>query len=213
MKQSRKWLRQISLWEREGKTIAYVDEVGRGSIAGDLVSCCVSFKTNDFFDERIDDSKKVKEEVRYILADKIKQSPNVRYGYGIVGVKELNETKNIHLSVLLSFERAITNLSNFVLPDIVLIDGKFTPKIELVECIAVPNGDEKVFGIACASILAKAFRDKVMIELDRMYDHRYDWTYNKGYRSRKHFEGLKKYGISQYHRTFFKDVLSQTNNL
>ena len=98
--------------------------------------------------------------------------------------------------------RAIINLSKK--PDLVLVDGIFAPKVNC-KCETVIKGDEKITCIAAASIVAKAARDLFMIKLAKKYP-KYFWHKNFGYGTKDHLVGLRKYGITKYHRKKFKPV-------
>ena len=98
--------------------------------------------------------------------------------------------------------RAIRKLSKK--PDKILIDGIFAPK-GLKNFKTVINGDEKVKCISAASIIAKTYRDLLMIKLSEKFRN-YSWEKNFGYGTKAHFEGLKKFGITTHHRKGFKPI-------
>ena len=89
-------------------------------------------------------------------------------------------------------------------PKKILIDGNFAPK-DLKNVKTIINGDEKVKEISAASIVAKVFRDKLMIKLSEKFTN-YSWESNFGYGTKSHLEGLKKFGITTHHRKGFKPV-------
>ena len=99
-------------------------------------------------------------------------------------------------------ERAIDKL--VVKPQLVLVDGSFAPK-GCKNCRAIINGDEKIKAISAASIIAKVFRDNLMIKLSKKFSN-YAWQNNFGYGTKAHLKGLKKFGITVHHRKGFKPV-------
>ena len=99
-------------------------------------------------------------------------------------------------------KRAINNLS--VKPNLTLIDGNFAPK-GLKNYKNIINGDQKVKAISAASIIAKVFRDRLMIKLSKKFSN-YAWESNFGYGTKDHLIGLKKFGITTYHRKSFRPV-------
>ena len=99
-------------------------------------------------------------------------------------------------------KRAIDQLS--IKPDIVLIDGNFAPK-GIKNFKTIINGDEKVKVISAASIIAKVFRDELMIKLSERFS-KYAWESNFGYGTKAHLDGLKKFGVTAHHRKSFKPV-------
>ena len=97
-------------------------------------------------------------------------------------------------------ETAVSNLE--VLPDVLLIDGINTLNLKLPQK-AITKGDSKCLSIACASILAKVTRDKIMVEYDKIYS-KYNFRRHKGYPTKEHLELIKKHGICEIHRKTFK---------
>ena len=109
---------------------------------------------------------------------------------------------NILQASLLSMKRALNQLS--IKPDITLIDGNFAPK-GIKNYKTIINGDEKVKAISAASIIAKVYRDKLMIKLSEKFSY-YSWERNFGYGTKEHLKGLKKFGVTAHHRKSFKPV-------
>ena len=109
---------------------------------------------------------------------------------------------NILQAALLSMKRAIDKLS--IKPELVLIDGNFAPK-GLNNFKTIINGDEKIKSISAASIIAKVFRDQLMIKLSEQFKN-YAWDRNFGYGTKAHMDGLKKFGITSHHRKGFKPI-------
>ena len=99
-------------------------------------------------------------------------------------------------------KRALNQLK--IKPDITLIDGKFAPE-GIKKYKTIINGDEKVKAISAASIIAKVYRDNLMIKLSQEFSN-YAWESNFGYGTKAHLEGLKKFGITSHHRKGFKPI-------
>ena len=177
---------------------AGVDEVGRGCLAGPVVSAAVILKKGINL-KLLKDSKKITFDKRKIISDHIRHFSY--YGIGIASVKEILDL-NILQASLLSMKRAIDQLA--VKPGLTLIDGNFAPK-GLKNYKSIINGDEKVKVISAASIVAKVFRDNLMIKLSEKFTN-YAWERNFGYGTKAHLEGLKKFGVTVHHRKGFKPV-------
>ena len=177
---------------------AGVDEVGRGCLAGPVVSAAVIL--NDKINlKKIKDSKKINFQNRLELTKHIKE--NSCYAIGIASVDEIFDL-NILQASLLSMKRAINKLSKK--PQLILIDGPFAPK-GVKNCKTIIKGDEKVKCISAASIVAKTYRDLLMIKLSEKFNN-YAWERNFGYGTKAHMESLKKFGITIHHRKGFKPV-------
>ena len=177
---------------------AGVDEVGRGCLAGPVVSAAVIFKKG--IDRRLlKDSKKISFNKRERISEHIKCN-----SYYSIGIASVNEILNLNIlqASLLSMKRAIDQL--IVKPDLTLIDGSFVPK-DLKNCKAIINGDEKIKVISAASIIAKVYRDNFMIKLSKKFSN-YAWDRNFGYGTKAHLDGLKKFGVTVHHRKGFKPV-------
>ena len=174
------------------------DEAGRGCLAGPVVSAAVILNKNINLN-LLKDSKKLAFNKRLEIADHIKL--NSYYSVGLASVKEILDL-NILQAALLSMKRAIDKLS--LKPEIVLIDGNFAPK-GIKNFKTVINGDEKIKCISAASIIAKTYRDLLMIKLSKKFKH-YAWERNFGYGTKAHMEALKKFGITSHHRKSFKPI-------
>ena len=180
------------------KIVAGVDEVGRGCLAGPVVSAAVILKKGVQI-KNLKDSKKLTFEQRIKVSKDIKK--NSFFSIGVASVKEI-EKLNILQASLLSMKRAILSLSRK--PDLILVDGIFAPQV-LNKCKTIIKGDEKVKCISAASILAKVYRDKIMIKMSKKYKN-YFWNKNFGYGTKQHLLGLKKYGLTTMHRKNFKPI-------
>ena len=178
--------------------IAGVDEVGRGCLAGPVVSAAVVLKKSINLN-LLKDSKKISFNKREEISEHIKK--NSYYALGIASVEEILNL-NILQASLLSMKRAIEKLE--IKPGITLIDGNFAPR-GLKNYKTIINGDEKIKVISAASIIAKVYRDKFMIRLSKKFSN-YAWDRNFGYGTKAHFEGLKKFGVTSHHRKSFKPI-------
>lgn len=177
---------------------AGVDEVGRGCLAGPVVSAAVVLKKSINLN-LLKDSKKISFNKREEVSEHIKK--NSYYALGIASVEEILNL-NILQASLLSMKRAIEKLE--IKPGMTLIDGNFAPR-GLKNYKTIINGDEKIKVISAASIIAKVYRDKFMIRLSKKFSN-YAWDRNFGYGTKAHFEGLKKFGVTSHHRKGFKPI-------
>ena len=177
---------------------AGVDEVGRGCLAGPVVSAAVILKETINL-KLLKDSKKISFKKRLEIAEHI--NLNSTYAIGVATVEEILNL-NILQAALLSMKRAIDKLP--IKPKLVLIDGNFAPK-GLKNFKTIIKGDEKIKSISAASIIAKVFRDQLMIKLSEKF-YNYAWEKNFGYGTKAHMEGLKKFGITSHHRKGFKPI-------
>lgn len=184
--------------QRKSKITAGVDEVGRGCLAGPVVSAAVILKKGIKLNN-IKDSKKLSFAQRLEVSKDIKK--NSIFSIGIASVNEI-EKLNILNASLLSMKRAVLGLSKK--PDLVLVDGIFAPEIT-IDCKTVIKGDEKIKCIGAASILAKVYRDHLMIKISKKFKNYY-WNKNFGYGTKQHLSGLKKFGLTTMHRKNFKPI-------
>lgn len=176
--------------------IAGVDEVGIGCLAGPLISAAVIFGKNksEYF---FKDSKKTTQKNRAVQASYIKS--NFYVGIGVASpseIDELNVLRASHLAMI----RAIENLP--VIPEKIIIDGIHTPK-GLKNAEAMIKGDENHQEIAAASIVAKYFRDQLMLKYAKEYKG-YFFEKNKGYPTKDHKNAINYLGLSNIHRKSFK---------
>lgn len=183
------------LYENGIKYIAGIDEVGRGPLVGPVVTAAVILP-REFYDERINDSKKLTEKKRELLYDVIMENA-VSVGIGISSEDVIDEI-NILEATKKAMIEAVNNLS--VKPEHLLIDAV---KLNIdIPQTSIIKGDAKSESIAAASIVAKVTRDRMMIELDKEHPE-YDFKHNKGYGTKKHIEAIEKYGILKEHRKTF----------
>jgi len=180
------------------KLIAGVDEVGRGPLAGPVVCCAVIMPLDDLI-QGVTDSKKLTEKKREKLFEVIKNKA-VAYSIYEVSEREIDEI-NILNAVKLCMTKAVETLK--VKPDITLVDGVDTHLPINAEYIV--KGDMKSYTIGCASILAKVYRDRLMVEQAKTYPE-YGFEKHKGYGTKTHIDTIKEIGPCKLHRkTFIKN--------
>src|SRR5215831_10842665 len=155
-----------------GPLIAGVDEVGRGPLAGPVVACAVIMPPDTRAIAGVNDSKQLTAAERERLAVKIRERA-ISYGIGAASVREIDRV-NIYHATVIAMRRALARLS--VAPNHVLIDGKPIRTLE-AKHTAIVGGDDACYTIACASILAKVTRDRLMRSLASRYP-RYLWERN-----------------------------------
>ena len=188
------------LWDAGYELIAGVDEVGRGPLAGPVVSAAIVLRKGQLI-EGVTDSKKISEAKREKLIDKILEEA-VAYSISFVDEKIIDDI-NIRNATFKAMNEAVNSLK--VKPDFVLIDGNAIEGMTLPHKCVV-KGDLNCNCIAAASIVAKVTRDRFMTNLANEYPE-YDFDKHKGYGTKLHYEKLKQYGISDVHRkTFLKNL-------
>ncbi|SEA01149.1 RNase HII [Arachidicoccus rhizosphaerae] len=173
------------------------DEAGRGCYAGPVFAAAVILP-EDFFHEKLNDSKQVQEKDRDVLRSVIEKEA-ISFAVASVSVSEIDRI-NILKASIKAMHLAIRALKQK--PAFLAIDGnRFTP-YPSTRHICVIKGDGKYANIAAASILAKTYRDEHMRSLHLDYP-RYDWASNKGYGTAFHREAIKAYGLCEHHRKSF----------
>lgn len=174
------------------------DEAGRGCLAGPVFAAAVILPKN-YTNKILTDSKQLSEKKRELLRPEIEKNA-IAFGVGIVDNNEIDDINILNASFL-AMHRAIEKLGTT--PELLLIDGnRFTPYPKIPhECII--KGDAKYLSIAAASVLAKTYRDEYLLKIHQEYPY-YDWNKNKGYPTKMHREGIKKYGTTPYHRMSFR---------
>ena len=179
------------------KYIAGIDEAGRGPLAGPVcVASVIMPLDEESIIEGINDSKKLSEKKRDLLYDKIMEKA-IAYHIELVDEETIDKI-NILNATKVGMMVCINELT--VKPDVVLIDAV---KIDSdVETVSIIKGDQLSYSIACASILAKVTRDRLMLEIDKEYPE-YQFAKHKGYGTKAHIEALKKYGKCPRHRNSF----------
>ena len=174
------------------------DEAGRGSLAGPVVSCSVIFPKKIKIKE-INDSKLLSKNKR-IKLEKIIKEKAIDYSFGIANVEEIDKINILNASIL-SMHRSLSQIKKDF--DLILVDGNRFKNYKDKKHICIVKGDSKYVSIAAASILAKNYRDRLMIELSKTYD-KYDFEKNKGYPTKNHKKFLMQYGQSLVHRKTLK---------
>lgn len=177
--------------------VAGVDEVGRGCLAGPVTAAAVILKNPI---AELKDSKQISSSKREALSKTIKKQSI--FSFASISNNKIDEI-NIHQATLLAMQEAIISLP--ITPDLVYVDGKFIPNVE-VNCKAVIGGDKLIPEISAASIIAKVHRDEFMRQLDKKYPI-YAFAQNKGYGTAHHLNALKESGYTSFHRKSFKGVL------
>ena len=199
-------------WDKGYNYIACIDEVGRGCLAGSVVTCAIIMPKGLLIDG-VNDSKKLTAKKRETLYDIILESA-LAYGIGELDCLDIDE-HNIKNATKLAMVQAIENLKdkegNKIVPDYVIIDAE---KLNItIPQSSIIHGDANCHGIAAASIIAKVTRDRQMDCLHKMYPE-YKFDKNKGYGTKEHIEALLEYGPSEIHRkTFIKKILDKNQQL
>lgn len=195
-----------SLYNKGYKYIACIDEVGRGCLAGDVVACAIIMPLDEPI-EGIKDSKKLSAKKREELNKKILDKA-IAIGIGQVNSKVIDKI-NIKESTRMAMKLAVLNLKDKnghkVTPDYLLIDAEKVP-LDIPQSNII-KGDEKIYGISCASIIAKVYRDNLCKQWGDIYKGYY-LEKNKGYGTKEHRDAIKKLGPSPIHRiTFLNNIL------
>ena len=176
--------------------VAGVDEVGRGPLAGPVVTAAVILPA-DFDVLGVDDSKKLSEKKREELFDIIKEKA-ICYSIGMNDEKRIDEI-NILEATKEAMGKAIKSLE--IQPEHILIDALTLKDVDIPQT-GIVKGDATSVSIAAASILAKVTRDRMMVEYETTYPG-YGFAQNKGYGTKAHYEGLDQHGITPIHRRSF----------
>ena len=196
---------EVNMWEIENSLFSHgydvicgVDEAGRGPLAGPVCAAAVILPKGLEI-PGLTDSKKLTDKKRRELFPIIKEQA-VAYGIGLATHEEIDEI-NILQATYLAMERALSQLA--VKPDIAMIDGNRAKDFGL-PVHTVVKGDSLSANIAAASVLAKVFRDDLMLELAEQYPE-YGFEVHKGYGTKAHYEAIRQHGASEIHRrTFLK---------
>ncbi len=205
--------RVMNLWKYENyvydngyNLVAGLDEAGRGPLAGPVVAAAVILPKGLFI-EGINDSKKISKTKRENIYNII-QKEAIGVGIGVVDNETIDKI-NILNATKLAMTQAIKKLLQS--PEFLLIDALELPNIAIDQKPLI-QGDSKSISIAAASIIAKVFRDKAMVEYSNLYPD-YNFDVHKGYGTAKHYEAIRKYGITPIHRkTFLKSMVKGYEN-
>jgi ribonuclease HII len=207
---------ETRLWKKGIDCVIGIDEVGRGAFAGPLVVGAVCFppyfaKTISVKNSRfqilseVNDSKLLSPNKREMLARHIQQSALASVVVEI-SVKIINQ-HGINRANQIGFRKAVARILQKVSPQraFLLVDGfhaRYIKGIGLGNQQAIIKGDQKVFSIAAASIIAKVHRDSIMLKLHKQYP-KYNFRLHKGYGTKLHRQCIQKYGLSEIHRPIF----------
>lgn len=186
----------------EENLICGVDEVGRGPLAGPVVTCAIIMPKNCNIIEGVTDSKKISEKKRLLYKDLIIEQA-IAYSVNFVDQQIIDDI-NIKQATRLSMKRAVESLktkdNKLVTPDLIVIDAeKIDTEIKQMSFI---KGDEKLYPISCASIVAKVVRDEYMKEMANIYPE-YGFEKHKGYGTKLHREMIIEHGACPLHRKTF----------
>ena len=173
------------------------DEAGRGCLAGPVVAAAVILSP-DYHNELINDSKQLSRRVREQLRTEIERDA-VAHAVVFVSAEEIDAT-NILAASLAGMNRAVQQLA--VRPQLLLIDGNRFKNETGIPYHCIVKGDATFMNIAAASILAKTYRDELMMKLDAEFPV-YGWKKNVGYPTKEHQDAVIQYGLSPYHRKSF----------
>jgi ribonuclease HII len=198
--------------------IVGLDEVGRGPLAGPVVAGAVSLSSDFKIIKGINDSKKISEKQRKYFYEILTNNKDIKWGIGIVSEKVIDKI-NILEATKLAMLKAIEDLQKRAelekiktCADFLLIDGNFKLNFNEAEFtkngFVVPKqksiikGDQKVFSVSCASIIAKIYRDNLMDKYHKKYPE-YGFDKHKGYGTEMHIKNIKKFGPCEIHRKSF----------
>ncbi|OLS01744.1 ribonuclease HII [Tissierella creatinophila] len=188
------------------KNIACIDEVGRGCLLGDVVACAIILPKGLKI-EGVKDSKKLSAKKREYLYNVIIENA-IGYGIGRVNSKmidEINIKESTRLAMKLAVENIVDKLGKSIRPDYLLIDAE-TVYMDIPQ-IGIIKGDDKSHGIACASIIAKVYRDKLCMDWEEEFPG-YNIKQHKGYGTKEHREKLNLLGVTPMHRkSFLKRII------
>ena len=180
-----------------------VDEVGRGPLAGPVISAAIILN-KEKIPEGINDSKKLSKKKREVINEELISQHS--FAIGISTVEEIDKI-NILQASLLAMKRAILNLN--IKPQTILVDGNKLPDLEY-NMYPIIKGDSKSISIAAASIIAKVYRDKLMQDLSLQYPGYY-WEKNSGYGTKQHLLALNNLGVTPIHRKSFAPIYNMLN--
>ena len=189
------------------KYVVGVDEVGRGSLVGSAIICAFRSQ-NCLFDKlpfSVSDSKKINKKKREEIYEYFRLNKGFEYNYQIIfGKKKFIERFNIHNVVLQSMKQSIILLSKK--SDTIIIDGKFIPsEMKGYKVKSLIKADDKINQVSAASIIAKVFRDKLLLKLHSLNGN-YQWNKNAGYGTKSHLSAIYTHGVSKYHRTTYQPI-------
>ncbi|GLB46875.1 ribonuclease HII [Philodulcilactobacillus myokoensis] len=185
-------------WDEGKSNVAGVDEVGRGPLAGPVVTCAVILPHN-FNLYQVNDSKQLSPKKRLKLAPLIKAKA---LDYKIaVSSNQLIDQVNIYQADLIAMKKSVEGLT--ITPNQLIVDAmKINSNIPQ---LSIVKGDARSISVAAASIIAKVYRDQLMCQYGKKYPE-YDFQHNAGYGTKEHLDAIKKYGITPIHRKTFAPI-------
>ncbi len=186
------------LWSDGFEFVCGMDEVGRGAFAGPVVAAGVIFSKSSKIPSGIADSKLLSARAREELSEKILKEA-VCFYIAEVGVDVIN-TFGIGKATQQAFLKVVTRIR--IKPDFVLIDAFYIDNFDKSKQKPIISGDKHCVSIAAASIIAKVYRDRLMVGLDKPYPG-YGLGKHKGYGTKEHREAIKRLGLSEVHRKSF----------
>jgi ribonuclease HII len=192
--------REAALWSEGRISVAGIDEVGRGPLAGPVVAAAVVFPMGAKPIRGLDDSKVLSALQREKFAVKIRERA-FAIAVGAASVREIDRL-NIRRASILAMERALRRL-RFV-PAHILVDGLPCPELGCAH-EAIVDGDARCHSIAAASVIAKVIRDYLMDRLAARHPG-YCWETNRGYATPEHLEAIQRLGPTRHHRYSFEPV-------
>lgn len=199
-----------ALYEKGIASICGIDEAGRGPLAGPVVVAC-SLMPKDSMIEGVNDSKKIAEKKRERIYEEIIKEA-IAYGVGIINQEEidriniLNATKKGLTIAIKELEEKLEK-QNLKRPEVILVDA-----LTGIDTLGIPyksiiHGDAISYSIACASIIAKVTRDRIMKQMDEIYPQ-YGFAKHKGYGTAAHMQAIRENGLCPIHRrSFVKNII------
>ena len=182
---------------------AGTDEAGRGCLAGPVTAAAVILP-EDFFDNSLNDSKQLTEKQR----DKLRliiEKEAVSFSVVHISEEEIDKINILNASIL-GMQKALSSLTPT--PEFIIVDGNRFKAFNNIPYACMVKGDARFMRIAAASVLAKTYRDELMLKLHQEYPM-YNWNKNKGYPTEAHRNAIREYGISPYHRKRFQLLPAQ----
>ena len=204
----------FSIEQSFNQNVIGIDEVGRGPLAGPVISCAFIFFSASINPKDlsfIDDSKKLTIKKRQVAMKKIielKKNKKINFKLGMASVEEIDQ-HNILEATKISMRRAVKKLTPTPTP--LIIDGNIDLNLSDFPSKGILKGDQQSFSIAAASIMAKIHRDRYMQLLSFQFPD-YNWSSNAGYGTKKHIEQIYKKGITIHHRKSFEPIKSLIHN-
>lgn len=196
---------EIEFYKKGIKLIAGIDEAGRGPLAGPVVVACAIMPENSMI-EGVNDSKKISEKKREKIYEEIINEA-ISYGVGIINQTEIDEINILQatkkgLTIAIKEAEEKLRQKNFEKPEVILVDALTKIDTDGIPYKSIIHGDAISYSIACASIIAKVTRDRIMRQWDKVYPQ-YGFEAHKGYGTAKHIQAIKEYGPCPLHRKTF----------